>query len=53
LQRFSPLLSARLNLNLARILGLRLADTLKKTQSNAPFSLAPIPLVGDSKPSGN
>jgi predicted RND superfamily exporter protein len=37
LQRFSPYLAAKLNLNLAKILGLRLADTLKKTQTKNPF----------------
>lgn len=36
LQRFSPYLAARLNLNIAKILGLRLADTLRKTSSH-PF----------------
>ncbi len=43
LQRFSPYLAAKLNLNLAKILGLRLADTLKKTQTKNPF--APPPTV--------
>jgi len=41
LQRFSPYLAAKLNLNLAKILGLRLADTLKKTQSKSPFAGEP------------
>jgi hypothetical protein len=47
LQRFSPYLAARFNLNLARILGLRLADTLGKVDSRAPFTVTrpsfPVP----------
>jgi len=39
LQRFSPYLAAKLYLNLAKILGVRLADTLKKTQN--PFPRGP------------
>jgi len=42
LQRFSPYLAAKLNLNLAKILGLRLADTLKKTQTQNPFANTPL-----------
>jgi hypothetical protein len=42
LQRFSPYLAAKLNLNLAKILGLRLAETLRKTQTKNPFA-APGP----------
>jgi hypothetical protein len=46
LQRFSPYLAAKLNLNLAKILGLRLADTLRKTQTKNPFTgPAPAPTV--------
>ena len=45
LQRFSPYLAAKLNLNLAKILGLRLADTLKKTQTKNPFATGPAPAV--------
>jgi hypothetical protein len=36
LQRFSPYLAAKLYLNLAKILGIRLADTLTKTQNPLP-----------------
>lgn len=36
LQRFSPYLAAKLYLNLAKILGMRLADTLSKTQNPFP-----------------
>ncbi len=43
LQRFSPYLAARLNLNLARILGLRLADTLGKVDTRSPFNHPPAP----------
>lgn len=54
LQRFSPFLAARLNLNLAKILGLRLADTLKKTQNPFPAAATPltsVPWKDDTKPS--
>jgi hypothetical protein len=46
LQRFSPYLAAKLNLNLAKILGLRLADTLRKTQTKNPFPGAPAVVTG-------
>ncbi len=53
LQRFSPYLAAKLNLNLAKILGLRLADTLRKTSSQSPFPSGPKTSVpwtkGDTK----
>ncbi len=52
LQRFNPYLAAKLNLNLAKILGLRLADTLRKTSAQ-PFPTAKstsIPWSKDTKP---
>lgn len=52
LQRFSPFLAAKLNLNLAKILGLRLADTLKKTQTSpgAASGHTPLPQVTGNPP---
>jgi uncharacterized protein len=44
LQRFSPYLAAKLYLNLAKILGVRLADTLTKTQN--PFPSSGLPSTG-------
>ncbi len=60
LQRFSPYLAAKLNLNLAKILGLRLADTLKKARTKNPFSgsasavtgYTSTPWAGGVKPPG-
>jgi hypothetical protein len=53
LQRFSPYLSAQFNLNLARILGLRLADTLTKVDSRPPFGVTrpSFPLPNPNSPS--
>jgi predicted RND superfamily exporter protein len=57
LQRFSPYLAAKLNLNLAKILGLRLADTLRKTSAHPFPANAPagskqtsIPWAKDTEP---
>jgi uncharacterized protein len=52
LQRFSPYMSARFNLNLARILGLRLADTLNKVDTRSPFTRVPFPRPGTADKSG-
>jgi hypothetical protein len=45
-------MSARFNLNLARILGLRLADTLNKVDTRSPFTRVPFPRPGTADKSG-
>jgi hypothetical protein len=42
LHRFSPYLASKLYLNLAKILGVRLADTLQKTQTPSSASTSPF-----------
>lgn len=52
LQRFAPYLSSRLFLNLAKILGDRLADSLGKIDTRAPFKTkAPFPTGNHGLPS--
>ncbi|HVU37795.1 MAG TPA: hypothetical protein VHC95_05630, partial [Opitutales bacterium] len=51
LQRLSPYLAARLNLNLAKILGVRLADMLRKaSQHPFPQKSTSVPWDKETKP---